>query len=113
MGSLLAVTNQILVNSYNHIWISSVKTAFGIVGALMAVATILQISLVSQREWSSLFSRVKDLGEKLVASATSWSSALSKAAPSRRASVPSVCRLSSANHRTSGTDAKKKMNKHV
>ncbi|GAX24725.1 hypothetical protein FisN_4Hh283 [Fistulifera solaris] len=93
--------------------IISVKTAFGIVGTLMAVATILQVSLVSQREWSSLFSRVNDLGEKLVASVTNLSSSLPKAALSRRSSVPSLCRLSSANHRTYGTDAKTKKNKHV
>jgi hypothetical protein len=35
----------------------SLKTAFFAVGCLMAISSILQISLISKREWSSLFSR--------------------------------------------------------
>jgi hypothetical protein len=36
----------------------SLKTAFFAVGCLMTIASFLQISLVSEREWLSLFSRV-------------------------------------------------------
>jgi hypothetical protein len=46
---------------------NSLKTAFGFVGSLMVTSAVLQLSLVSQREWSSLFSRASHISEKCVA----------------------------------------------
>lgn len=109
---LSGASGSMVVNSHTRFKHRSVKTAFGIVGTLMAAATILQISLISQREWSSLFSHASDLGEKLVAPARHWSFSIRKAASSRRPSVPSLCPLSTANLRNGAgtTDTIMKIN---
>lgn len=41
----------------------SLKTAFAAVGSLMVIATVLQLSLVSSREWNSLFARMDKVKE--------------------------------------------------
>ena len=43
----------------------SLRTAFFAVGCLMVISSIIQLSLISQREWSSLFSRVDRMQEQV------------------------------------------------
>ena len=55
----------------------SLKTAFVAVGCMMTVSSALQISLISHREWSSLFSRFKLVQRQLTGKARSLSLTLS------------------------------------
>ena len=45
---------------------NSFRTACGAVGCLLITAALLQISLVTKREWSSIFARANNLSEKCV-----------------------------------------------
>ena len=49
----------------------SLKTAFFAVGCLMTISSVLQISLISEREWSSLFSRLEILQHQFTGTAQS------------------------------------------
>jgi MFS transporter, MFS domain-containing protein family, molybdate-anion transporter len=49
--------NRLKVLTLQRSFVYSLKTAFFAVGCLMAISSLLQISLISEREWSSLFSR--------------------------------------------------------
>jgi len=44
---------------------SSLRTAFASIATLMVVSAVLQLSLVSRREWTSLFSRLRRCQESM------------------------------------------------
>jgi hypothetical protein len=59
--------------------VASLKAAFFAVGCLMTISSILQISLISKREWSSLFSRVDRIQGQVTGKARSLSITLKDA----------------------------------
>ena len=72
MFGMLTVSSELVLNS-SFVCIFSLKTAFLAVGFLMVVASFLQLSLVSAREWSNLRSRVDDAQGKVCVQARSLS----------------------------------------
>lgn len=83
----------------------SLKTAFFAVGCLMAISSILQLSLISDREWSSLFSRVDRLQGKLAGQARSYSFTVTDTLHSRPPSCPELDRKDSDSDRSECSEA--------
>jgi hypothetical protein len=60
----------------------------------MAISSILQLSLISEREWSSLFSRVDRLRDKVVGQARSFSFSMKDFLHTRPSNPPVLDRRS-------------------
>ena len=91
--------------------IRSLKTAFSAVGCLMLISSALQLSLVSKREWSSLYSRVDQVQSKVARQARSLSFTVKDLLqscpppPERLSKRASLCSLTSSVSSTSDEDA--------